>query len=300
MTTHVHRRAAAGLVWLLLSCAHSLGGCTAAAPPGTTADPCAGKACGDTCSVPCPDGMLCAAVVSYCQADGACSNNTAPACSTHAAPPAASSEEDSCATGRRLLGLGQRLARSMSAGSVSGSSAGDSGSGSDSDNGGDSGAVLAFAVARVRQWMLAGECVGADDLPGFQQLLVNDLERSGDTYTATGVQQVGPPLLPRSERTRGGRCRTSEPCVRWRCRCRCRVWAARAQSGVASDPARRSRGAVGDSNAARAWRVGALATTGVWGSHTLARPDGLLARCLCAPRTPTHFGSTGSFQQVLW
>jgi hypothetical protein len=40
-------------------------------PP--TGAPCEGKACGEACETPCPAGQACAAVVSFCGADGNCS-----------------------------------------------------------------------------------------------------------------------------------------------------------------------------------------------------------------------------------
>eukprot|EP00316_Scyphosphaera_apsteinii_P002559 CAMPEP_0119325122 /NCGR_PEP_ID=MMETSP1333-20130426/65027_1 /TAXON_ID=418940 /ORGANISM="Scyphosphaera apsteinii, Strain RCC1455" /LENGTH=115 /DNA_ID=CAMNT_0007333011 /DNA_START=93 /DNA_END=440 /DNA_ORIENTATION=- len=43
-------------------------------------NPCAGKACGDECTQPCPPGMACPAVMYYCQSDGMCSHNAAPEC----------------------------------------------------------------------------------------------------------------------------------------------------------------------------------------------------------------------------
>jgi len=36
--------------------------------------PCADKACGDSCSTPCPPGLMCPTVMKYCQADGSCGN----------------------------------------------------------------------------------------------------------------------------------------------------------------------------------------------------------------------------------
>lgn len=46
----------------------------------TTDNPCAGIACGEECYSPCPDGMACAAVLSFCQPDGSCGMTSDPEC----------------------------------------------------------------------------------------------------------------------------------------------------------------------------------------------------------------------------
>jgi hypothetical protein len=52
------------------------GACVAASSPGVRAcfDPCAGKVCGDLCSIACPSGYPCPllAVRRACTADGQC------------------------------------------------------------------------------------------------------------------------------------------------------------------------------------------------------------------------------------
>ena len=62
--------------------------CVAANGFCASANPCANKACGEACNTPCPKGMVCAAVMSYCQADGACGTNAAPACTSEPASSA--------------------------------------------------------------------------------------------------------------------------------------------------------------------------------------------------------------------
>ena len=56
----------------------------------TSVNQCAGKTCGEPCHTPCPAGMSCAAVMSYCQADGECKTNATPNCSSGVATDATS------------------------------------------------------------------------------------------------------------------------------------------------------------------------------------------------------------------
>lgn len=62
----------------------------AGAEPPTVAPstgPCAGQTCGTDCIKPCPAGHMCAAVMSYCQADGTCGRNSRPDCPAAAEGP---------------------------------------------------------------------------------------------------------------------------------------------------------------------------------------------------------------------
>jgi hypothetical protein len=57
------------------------GTCTQNQPQCTVENPCTGKACGDTCTPPCPAGQACPAVLGYCGENGSCTL-AYPVCST--------------------------------------------------------------------------------------------------------------------------------------------------------------------------------------------------------------------------
>jgi len=71
-------------------------------PPQPKADPCPSLPCGADCTPACPPGMMCPAVMQYCQADGTCGMNSLPDCGTIDTPCAKYKLGDACVNADNL------------------------------------------------------------------------------------------------------------------------------------------------------------------------------------------------------